>query len=118
MPLKEPHRLPLAVQILCEKQPCKKLDHRKRVTSVTEVKLYVYVNRINLLVFQNMLFLVLKGDNETKACALMSVYLCLIFVHIFIFNLLASQIIPFNFGMISMTKHKEGPKDYLEKVGD
>ena len=86
MPLREPHRLLLAVHVLDEKQPCKKLDHRKRAISVVEVKLYIYVSRMNLLVFQNTLFLVLKGDNETKAHALLSVYLCLISVHIFVFS--------------------------------
>lgn len=66
------------------KQSYKKLNQKRRAISITEVKLYIYINRINLLVFENSLFPVLKGDNEIKAYAIMSVYLCLIFVHIFI----------------------------------
>lgn len=41
------------VHVLGAKQPYKKLNQKRRAISITEVKLYIYINRINLLVFQN-----------------------------------------------------------------
>lgn len=74
-PFREPHRKklpldcvqgfgPLTVKVLGEKQPYKKLDQKRRTKSITDVKLYIYIKRVNLLVFQNTLFPVFKVDNE------------------------------------------------------
>lgn len=64
---------------------------------ITKVKSYIYKNRMNLLEFQNTLFPVLKGDNYTKAYAILSVSLYLIFLHVFTF--------PQIFFSASLTKH-------------